>query len=29
LVHVSYSYRIGEDKKTIKVVSFNSEWVKE
>lgn len=28
LIHVSYSYRIEEDKKTIKVVTFNSDWVK-
>jgi len=28
LIHASYSYRIGEDKKTIKVVTFSSEWVK-
>ena len=28
LIHASYSYRIGEDKKTIKVVTFSSDWVK-
>lgn len=28
LIRVSYSYRIGESKKTIKFVSFNSAWVK-
>jgi len=28
MIHVSYSYRIGEDKKTIKVVALNSSWIK-
>ncbi len=28
LVHVTYSYRIGENKKTIKHLSFTSNWVK-
>ena len=28
LIHVSYSYRIDQDKKTIKVVTFNADWVK-
>ena len=29
LIHASYSYKMGENKKTIKVVTFDSKWVKE
>lgn len=28
MIQVSYSYRIGENKKTIKVVTLNSSWIK-
>jgi predicted neuraminidase len=28
MVHISYSYRIGEKKKTIKHISLESNWIK-
>ncbi len=28
LIHASYSYKVGENKKTIKVVTFDSNWIK-